>query len=240
MDSEMPRYLIWDFDGTLGYRQGSWSGAMVEVLQRDDPSCGVTRDHLRPHIQTGFPWHEPHVRRPAGRTADDWWKALEPVFVRAFLAVGVPLSRAELFGREVRAHYLDMAAWSLYDDSLPVLEQLSREGWKHLILSNHVPELSEILDRLGLLRMVDRIFNSAETGIEKPHAEAFQNVLHSMEADATVWMVGDSLKADIDGAAAAGIPGILVRSQQESARYQYQCERLEGVMAFIASSRRDG
>ena len=56
----MHKYLIWDFDGTLGYREGAWTGAMVEVLRRHAPECDATADHLRPHMQNGFRWHEPH------------------------------------------------------------------------------------------------------------------------------------------------------------------------------------
>jgi hypothetical protein len=28
-------YLIWDFDGTLSYREGMWSGTLFEILCRD-------------------------------------------------------------------------------------------------------------------------------------------------------------------------------------------------------------
>jgi putative hydrolase of the HAD superfamily len=233
MESGMPRYLIWDFDGTLGYRHGSWSGALVEVLQRVDPLFSVTREDIRPHIQTGFPWHEPAIRRPSGCSPDEWWKALEPVFFRAFLAVGLAPPLAENLAGDVRKFYVDAVNWSLFDDSRPVLERLSRKGWKHVILSNHVPELSQILDSLGVLPCIDRVFNSAETGVEKPHPEAFQNVLNGIEVGATIWMIGDSLKADIEGAAAAGIPGVLVRRQNESARYQ--CDRLEDMISIVAA-----
>jgi hypothetical protein len=40
------KYLIWDFDGTLGYRPGGWTAALLEVLQREAPTCDVTADQL--------------------------------------------------------------------------------------------------------------------------------------------------------------------------------------------------
>lgn len=55
----MPRLLIWDFDGTLAHRDGMWSGAMVEVLDRHEPGHGITREDVRPHLRMGFPWHNP-------------------------------------------------------------------------------------------------------------------------------------------------------------------------------------
>jgi len=65
------KYLIWDFDGTLRYREGGWTGAMVEVLRQHAPDSTATADHIRPHIQDGFRWHDPH--QPYGiKTAYQW------------------------------------------------------------------------------------------------------------------------------------------------------------------------
>jgi putative hydrolase of the HAD superfamily len=57
-------YLIWDFDGTLGYRAGGWTQACVEVLEGADDVPVVGRDDVRPYLQSGYPWHtpdEPHT-----------------------------------------------------------------------------------------------------------------------------------------------------------------------------------
>src|SRR5262249_46650933 len=55
------------------------------------------------------------------------------------------------------------------------------------------------------------VFSSAATGYEKPHPDAFRLALRvAVDAD-VVCMIGDSLDADILGAAALGIPGILLR-----------------------------
>ena len=65
------RLLIWDFDGTLGYRHGgAWSASMLEVLQRQLPGIGATADHFRPYLQTGFPWHHPERPHPEIQTAE--------------------------------------------------------------------------------------------------------------------------------------------------------------------------
>jgi putative hydrolase of the HAD superfamily len=230
-DHSVRQYLIWDFDGTLGYRDGNWDGALVEVLQRADPACPVRREQIVPHLQTGYPWHDPGTTYPSGRSSDMWWQSLEPVFRRAFVAVGVPAERAIGLAAEVRDVFTCPDRWCLYDDALVALEELSRNGWTHIILSNHVPELSLILEHLGVLRLVDRVFNSAETGFEKPHPQAFSNVLASLEHGAAVWMIGDNLRVDIQGATAASIPAILVR--QQSALFTNQCEDLKGIGPII-------
>ena len=97
---------------------------------------------------------------------------------------------------------------------MPALHELSSRGWTHLILSNHVPELPEILDNLGLDGSFFRVFNSGEGGNEKPHPQAFNSVLETVVGAEAAWMVGDSLAADVRGAEAVGLPAVLVRGQK--------------------------
>ncbi|MFD3886334.1 hypothetical protein [Streptomyces microflavus] len=44
-----------------------------------------------------------------------------------------------------RAAYTNPAAWSLYPQTLRVLDQLTEDGWANVLLSNHVPELPAFL-----------------------------------------------------------------------------------------------
>lgn len=225
------RILIWDFDGTLGRRRGAWTGALVDVLERQGIFCD--RDRLRPWIQSGFPWHMPDRIRPRGESADVWWERLEPVFARAFeQAAGIPADSARRLATEVRAMYLASEHWELFDDTHDVLSALSDRGWKHFLLTNHVPELPAILSHLGIAPRLDRIFNSAETGVEKPHVAAFQNVLAHLPEERTVWMIGDNIVADVRGAEAHGIPAILVRSRHSDARHS--CNDLRELLTLLA------
>ena len=226
----MQKYLVWDFDGTLGYREGGWTGAMVEVLRRHAPECDATANHVHPHIQTGFPWHDPHQPYSI-RSAEQWWDDLSPIFEKAFTAVGIETSLAKHMAQEVRFAYAAPKNWRLYDDSRLTLTQLSAEGWTHLLLSNHVPELSALLRHLHINDCFAKVFNSAETGYEKPHPQAYRTVLEAIGNAERVWMIGDSPVADIAGAAAAGIPAILVRKQNAEALYQ--CDNLSQVPAIL-------
>lgn len=203
---------------------------MVEVLRRYAPECEATADHLRPHIQDGFRWHDPY--QPYGiKTAEQWWDELSPIFEKAFAAVGVETSLAKRMGREVRFAYTGAKQWRLYDDTIPALAQLSGAGWTHLLLSNHVPELSALMQHLQIDQHFARVFNSAETGYEKPYLKAYQAVLEATEDAESVWMIGDSVVADIAGAAAAGIPGILVRKRHADAIYH--CDGLAQVNQIL-------
>ena len=226
------RYLIWDFDGTLGYRDGGmWTGTLLEIVTRARPELGVTAEQLKTHLRVGYPWHTPERPHPELQTADAWWAALAPVFRGALRGVGVPEEEAGALAGQFRARYTDQSRWRLFSDSLPALAMLSASGWRHVLLSNHVPELPEILQHLGLRPHFTAVFNSAQTGYEKPHPQAFRNVLDFIDAAEDVWMIGDNPRADIAGAEAVGIPGILVRKTHPDVRYC--CEELAQVVQML-------
>lgn len=213
------RVLLWDFDGTLGYRAGGmWSASLLEVLQREEPGLEVSIDQLRPYMQHGLPWNSPEVLHPHLSDPDDWWRAVQPRFAEAYRGVGLAPQRAEELAGCFRAVYTDLERWRLFDDTLPALRELSGMGWRHAVLSNHVPELRGILAHLGLNAWIEHLFNSAETGCEKPHPRAFELALGAFGPIEQVWMIGDNYQADILGAQAVGVPGILVRQPNSQAQ----------------------
>jgi putative hydrolase of the HAD superfamily len=224
--------LIWDFDGTLGYRTGGgWTAALLEVLLHEEAACGVVAEQLYPYLQSGFPWHTPDRPHPEIRTARQWWDTLAPVFERAFQGVGLNASQARCMARQVRYTYPNPERWQLFEDTIPTLARLSSQGWTHIVLSNHVPELPHIIEHLELKPYIAQIYNSAQTGYEKPHRRAFQAVLDTLPEAMAAWMIGDSMNADIIGAASAGIPGVLVRKWHKDAKYC--CRELAQVPATI-------
>src|SRR5579862_3173343 len=122
------RYLIWDFDGTLGYRPGLWSGAMVQVLRRY-AGKEIDIETVRPYMRRGFPWHNPDQPNPPMRPADDWWNALLPHFEEAFIGCGVSPVEAASLAVKVRPVYTDLAGWKVFEDTIEVLQDLREAGW---------------------------------------------------------------------------------------------------------------
>lgn len=214
----MEQIVIWDFDGTLAHRPHKWSGAILAAVRAAGVECTAGPADISPFLQDGFPWHRPDVVRPAGRGPEDWWADLTPVLVRAIRAVTeADAGTAERVARRVPGIYADPSTWALYPDTIAVLDSLRRSGWTQVVLSNHVPELSSILAGLGLSPFFGRTFNSAETGVEKPHPAAFRQVLDTMPTGGQVWMIGDSLAADVLPAEALGMHAILVRAEHPQA-----------------------
>jgi putative hydrolase of the HAD superfamily len=228
----MSHVIFWDFDGTLAWRSGLWSGCLVETLDAHEPGHRVAREHLYPFLQDTFPWHRHEIVHPELGEPEAWWAHVEAILARALEGVGYPPDRAAALAAQAHRHYLDIPGWHLFEDTLPVLERLGSSGWRHVILSNHVPELPAIVAGLGLGPLVDSVVTSAATGFEKPNPQAFAAGLHVAGNVERVWMVGDNPEADIRGAEASGIPSILVRRTAEGIRWQ--SPDLWGVIPIVS------
>lgn len=203
--------MLWDFDGTLAYRDGMWVGCLLEVLDEHEHGHTLCAEDFRPALRDGFPWHDPDRPHPEFSDPDAWWAPIEALLARAYTGAGFATERAAELARHARTRFGDPAhSWHLFDDTLPALERLRTEGWRHVVVSNHVPELPAIVDHLGLTGLVDATVNSAVTGYEKPHPRAFELALGAAGTD-DVWFVGDNPVADVEGAERAGLRALLVR-----------------------------
>ena len=225
--------VFWDFHGTLADDPGGWPGALIEVLDRYVPGHGIDREEVRPFLRNGFPWHRPDKPHPELSSPDAWWENLEPLFARAYEGVGIQTAKSSQLAREVRTAYVRPERQVLFDHALGTLESLRRDGWRQIILSNHAPELPEIVDGVGLSSFFDVIITSAATGYEKPNLRAFEIALEAAGNPDMAWMVGDNPEADALGAERAGIPAILVRKNDP------RCPRVaRGLRAVLEIIRR--
>jgi len=227
----MSRTVLWDFDGTLAQRPGMWAGCLVEALDEHEPGHSVRADDVRPFLRDGFPWHAPLTPHPELSDPEAWWRSVGGLLARAYAGVGIEQARAARLATLARRRYVDPAAgWTLFPDTTPVLSTLRDAGWRHVILSNHVPELPELVLGLGLDGLVDAVITSAAIGYEKPHPEAYACARRI--AGDVAFMVGDNYEADVAGAEAVGIPAVLVR--REDARAQRVSAGLVGVARFLS------
>ena len=127
---------------------------------------------------------------------------------------GPPRRSLRRWRRSSASHSWTPPAGQVYPDSVEALERSASAGWRNVIVSNHVPELPDLVDSLGLGEHVHAVLTSARHGHEKPHPGAFRLALEAAGGPTTVWMVGDNPIADIAGAAQLGIPGVLTRAPE--------------------------
>jgi putative hydrolase of the HAD superfamily len=226
--------ILWDFDGTLAYREGPWSGCLAEVLQAREPTAGIRRDDIRPLLHNAFPWHSPNRAHPELNTPNAWWDVVEGLLLRACIQLGFSEEKARTYARETHEHYIDAAGFRLFDDTLAALSRLRAGGWRHIILSNHVPELRDIVEGLELADLIEDSLSSAVTGYEKPNPKAFELGREAAGHPDELWMIGDNVEVDVRGAEAVGIPAILVRSYDDHVARRF--DDLSSVQSFLMRS----
>lgn len=220
----MRNILLWDFDETLGYRDDRWRGtlfAIAEPVLRERGTIDqYTPDDLLPGIKGGFLWGNPDTGHEELDTPEKWWRWHDPLFARAFGLLGIEGDLAQQLAKQMQQTYLTLEKFHLFDDTLSALASLQEAGWTNYILSNHVPELDQIVTHLGLDAVVEGVFSSGIIGYEKPNPKFFQYALDHIGQYDQVWMIGDNFVADILGSKALRIPGILVRKEHPEAEVQ--------------------
>ena len=97
-------------------------------------------------------------------------------------------------------------AWSLAEGALGVLDALRARGIVVGVVSNWDTRLRPILSALGVLERVDVAIISGELGIEKPDPRIFHAACQALSVTPSQAIhLGDSRRADVEGARAAGL-----------------------------------
>lgn len=126
------------------------------------------------------------------------------VFWRAVVAHATGCSDPDYFEAVYGA--FGASAWSLESEALAVLEALREGGFSLAVVSNWDTRLRPILAALGVLDRVDVAIISGEVGIEKPDPRIFHAACGALSvAPAQALHLGDSLRADVEGARGAGL-----------------------------------
>jgi putative hydrolase of the HAD superfamily len=122
--------------------------------------------------------------------------------------------------------------FELYEDALPVLDDLRARGLKLGLVSNTGRDLDAFVAHHRL--QVDAALGSGAFGRTKPHPAIFRAVLERLEVEPQdAAMVGDSIEDDVDGARAAGIERAFLLDREE--RFTDVENRLPDLLALPAA-----
>ena len=122
--------------------------------------------------------------------------------------------------------------FELFDDALPVLDELRGQGLKLGLVSNTGRNLDEFVSHHRL--EVDAALGSGAFGRTKPHPTIFRAVLERLEVEPSgAAMVGDSPEDDVEGARAAGIERAFLLDRED--RYPELDDRLPDLFALPAA-----
>lgn len=207
------KVLFWDFDGTLVYCHHLWSSSMWRALTDEPSGENITLEEVRPHMQKGYPWDLPDLDSSSLSTPERWWGFMEKHFYGVARSFGLPEDASVRVSRSVRKYILTPHFYHLYPDTISVLEECHKLGWKNHLLSNNYPELPAMVEKLGLATYLDGMTVSALAGKEKPHPELFAIARQEAGYPEFAVMIGDNPNADIKGGQAAGMKTILAHRE---------------------------
>ncbi len=230
--------LIWDFDATLGERIGGWTGAILDALNASGIPHSESRDTIRPHLQSGYPWHRPEVIR-SPKSYEQWWQDLaDAVFIPYLSQVdGVGPNRAIEIAQTIDVHFLRKDSWRLLPGAMSTLKWAHRAGYTNVMLTNNAAGIQLVFEALGIAKEFSLIVNSADTGIEKPLPQAFNPIFEHYSICDVGYMIGDSIRADLAGATAIGIQTVLVGKSDPGAAFCI--ESVADLPAIIQPTRID-
>jgi putative hydrolase of the HAD superfamily len=104
-------------------------------------------------------------------------------------------------------------SWREVPGARSLLLRLRSLRWSTAIVSNFDRRLPDILQGLGLAELFDAVVLCSDVGAAKPEAAIFQRALERLQVPARrAVLVGDDEEQDIEGARAAGIRAIDVKS----------------------------
>ncbi len=106
---------------------------------------------------------------------------------------------------------MDAIRFRAFADAAPALAELRRRGLRLVCVSNWDYALPDVLDRVGLLPVLDAVVTSASVRARKPDPRVFEAGLAAAGCTgAEAVHVGDRADEDVAGARAAGIRALLL------------------------------
>jgi putative hydrolase of the HAD superfamily len=224
------KQIIWDFDNTLAYRDGMWTQSLCNVLERNG-YIEYAYDAIKDCFRSGLPWHFPYKAHSEYFNDLGWWDFTNITVSKAVSAAGIEGEENRRLTLQFRDEYLKKSEWHLFEDTKETLEKASMMGYGSIILSNHTPELIDIVRHLGIEGYFSEVISSALAGYEKPDPRMFGLAMRDKHPDEFV-MIGDNYSADILGALDLGINAVLVRSANDN-DYDKYSENLTEIWKYI-------
>jgi putative hydrolase of the HAD superfamily len=161
-----------------------------------------------------------------------WHRFTEEIFI----GMGGPEEIASECATEIEEGWAVSENFELFEDAIPVLDELRAARLKIGLVSNGIRDLTQFVAHHKL--DVDAIVDSRSHGRVKPHPTIFQaalELLGAMPAEAV--MVGDSVEEDVEGARALGMRAILIDRDDRHPDFEERLTDLYGLPAALGLRR---
>ena len=167
-------------------------------------------------------------RHPELKHDDEIWIAFTERIIRG---MGGDAGGARTCAVEMHAAWEHAHNFDLYEDVLPVFEELRAYGLKLGLVSNTGRDLHAFAEHHGLV--VDALLGSRAHGVTKPDPSIFLAVLAALDVEpADAAMVGDTIEDDIDGARGLGMRAFLLDRDERHPEFE---PRLPDLFALPAA-----
>jgi putative hydrolase of the HAD superfamily len=137
-----------------------------------------------------------------------WWKEINYQTFQAIDKIQ-DFTDFDAFFDELYYYFATAAAWEIYPDTLPALQQWQNQGITLELISNFDTRLYAVLTALDLASYFSQVTISTVVGTAKPEPAIFQAALVGRAAS-QAWHIGDSELEDYQGATAAGLQAFLL------------------------------
>lgn len=202
----MIRLALFDLDDTLfAHARAVREGIVAYAAALGDAYAGEASALQR----RWYDLEEEHYHRYlAGELDYEGQRRARAVAFAADAGVELTPEQASEWFAAYLGHYV--AAWTLHDDALPVLDRLDAAGVRIGVITNgDVDFQTTKTDAIGLTERVEHLVASGEVGVTKPDARIFHVACERFGvAPADALYVGDRLGTDAIGAARAGLRGV--------------------------------
>jgi putative hydrolase of the HAD superfamily len=200
----------------------------------------VDEASIRQAFRTVFPRMSPlafgkGAENDLQRQERDWWKTL----VRNCLGRFGQHRAFNGFLDELYHFYAQHQAWSLYDDVLPLLNELDALAIPVTVVSNFDSRLHQLLHGFEIHDRFRAVLCSSEVGSAKPDGRIYQHACEILQASpAHVLHAGDDRRADYEGALNAGLQAQwLVRDEpldQHNGQNNHQIASLHSLIELVS------
>jgi putative hydrolase of the HAD superfamily len=204
--------VFFDFGGTLAKVPATvdrpWK-VWVDVAR--DFNLHLSETLVRHAIEATNEQLRREIYRYVGRTSEYW--ALFDGSVMDRLRIR---ENREGLGKALEMVFGDPSQRELFPETRSVLENLRVAGYRLGLISNNNDFLLKVLEYHELDKLLDTVTYSQEVGAEKPAREVFARALeraHCVPSEAV--HVGDSVRADVEGAHGSGLQAIWLNRRDE-------------------------
>jgi len=205
------RLVCLDAGFTLLAPRRTLTDALREVLA--DHGHHVSDSDLHRAWEVADRWFWDDYHRPDNdtwgddRRIDATWRTYHGLMLRE---LGLEDLQHRVLDTILGAQYAP-ESWELYPDVAPTLATLRAAGLRLGIVSDWGSNLVPIVNGLGLDQELDFVLASGAEGVSKPDPAFFRlAAARAGVPPGEALMVGDSYRADVEGARAAGMEGVLL------------------------------